>query len=136
MKLTLDETQMHAFADLLMGAAYADGEFDGMEAGEIADILHEVIGDYPGELSLRLSQFAPEDLDIRASAGRLASLSKGERQAILALLVRVTDSDAIHDLAESEYLREVIDAMGCDTEGFEAQAFEVEIVSPPPLPKT
>ena len=134
MKVILDEKQLLAVVDLLMGAAYADGEFDGMEAGEISDILHELIGDLPATVSMRLAQFDSESFSLKKSCAPLISLELEARRKIMGLIAQVTASDGVHDFSESEYLRWVMEELGCDLTAFDDHTFDIEIVSPPPLP--
>jgi len=135
MKISLDTNQLESLVDLLMGAAYADGEFDGMEAGEISDILHELMGDLPASVSMRLAQFKSESFSLKKACAPLASLDGQARRKVMGLIARVTASDGVHDFAESEYLRWVMEELGCDLSTFEDHIFEVEIISPPPIPK-
>lgn len=135
MKVILDENQLISMVDLLMGAAYADGEFDGMEAGEISDILHELIGELPSSVSMRLAQFESSAFSLKKACAPLASLDEETLRGVVGLIARVTASDGVHDFTESEYLRWVMEELGCDVTTFEDHTFDVEIVSPPPLPK-
>lgn len=132
----LNHAQLEALCDLLMAAAHADGEFDGLEAGEIADALDEVVnGEMPAELSIRLSRFNPDEFDMAATVAVLASLAHEDKLAVLSLVTRIIEADALHDLAEAEFLRGVAWELDCQAEEIEAHTFEVEIIAPPPLPK-
>lgn len=128
--------QLEALCDLLMAAAHADGEFDGLEAGEIADALDEVVaGEMPAELSIRLSRFDVDAFDMAATLENFADLSKDDKLAILALVTRIIEADSLHDLAEADFLRGVAWEMECSAEEVDAHTFEVEIITPPPVPK-
>ena len=134
--IRLEGAQLAALCDLLMAAAHADGEFDGLEAGEIADVLDEVVqGALPAEISIRLSRFDAASFDLHAVAGALQGLSVVDREGVLSLVTRVIEADDLHDLAEADFIREVARELGCDATQVEAATFEVEILSPPPLPK-
>ncbi|MEZ4459950.1 MAG: TerB family tellurite resistance protein [bacterium] len=134
--IRLEGAQLAALCDLLMAAAHADGEFDGLEAGEIADVLDEVVqGTLPAEISIRLSRYNTSSFDLHAAAAPLQSLSVDDKEAILSLVTRVIEADDLHDLAEADFIRAVAGELGCDTTQVEAATFEVEILSPPPLPK-
>ncbi|QED26623.1 hypothetical protein FRD01_05055 [Microvenator marinus] len=136
MEIKLNTVQVLALADILMGAAHADDEFDGMEAGEISDILHDIVGEFSTELSMRLASFDEEDFDLKEACKPLLGLSPRERQGVVARVARVTESDGIHDIKESQFIRRLIGLLECDLEGFDDHVFEVEIVTPPPLPKS
>ncbi len=134
--LTLDTEQLKRLAELLLGAAHADGHFDGLEAGEIGDILHEVVdGDLPSEVSLHLSKFDMSEFSLCESCDEMNLESDEERRAVISLVTRVTEADSLHDLAETDYIRQVVDAMGGDVDAYEGHMFDVVVVKPPPMPQ-
>lgn len=134
--LTLDTEQLKRLAELLLGAAHADGHFDGLEAGEIGDILHEVVdGDLPSEVSMHLSKFDMADFSVQESCHEIGLDSDEDKRAVISLVTRVTEADSLHDLAETDYIRQVVDAIGGDVEAYEGHMFDVVVVKPPPLPK-
>ncbi len=134
--IQLDERQLEALCDLLMAAAHADGEFDGLEAGEISDVLSEIIADdLPAGLSTRLSRFVAADFVLADAVAPMLSLSKPDKLAVLGLVTRIIEADDVHDLAEADFLKAVAMALDCSVTDVAAQTFSVEIISPPPLPK-
>ena len=68
--LKLDTTQLKHLAGLLMGMAYADGDYDGDEAKTIGTILRELIPGHelPSEVTSYLARFNFETLDINDSS--------------------------------------------------------------------
>ncbi len=135
LELDLNEDQMVHLVRLLMGAAMADGEFDGLEAGEISDILHEVFdGDVPSAVSMEMAKFEVEDFSVQESCDALNFSTDAQRSALIALVTRVTEADSLHDLAESSYIKQVVGAIGGDVEAYEQHMYEVVVVRPPPLP--
>lgn len=135
--IELQGEQLAALCDLLMAAAHADGEFDGLEAGEIADVLDEVVrGDLPAEISTRLTRFDAVSFDLQATVTSLEGLSADDRRSVLALVARVIEADDLNDLAEAEFIRAVATALKCNAADVAEHTFEVEILpGPPPLPK-
>ncbi len=134
--IQLDEAQLKALCDVLMAAAHADGEFDGLEAGEISDVLAEVIsGNLPDALSTQLSRFSAEAFKLCDSVGPLLTLAKPDRLAVLGLVTRVIEADAVHDMAEADFLRALALALDCAVSDVAMHTFNVEIITPPPLPK-
>jgi len=134
--LRLNTRQLKSLAELLLGAAHADGHFDGLEAGEIGDILHEVVdGDLPSEVSMHLSRFDMDEFSIEASCEAMNLTTDEDRRAFVSLVTRVTEADSLHDLAETDYIRRVVDAIGGDVAAYEEHMFDVVVVKPPPMPK-
>ena len=134
--IRLDERQLEALCDLLMAAAHADGEFDGLEAGEISDVLAELIVDeLPAVLSTRLSRFSVDAFDLGHAVEPLLTLKKPDKLAVLGLITRIIEADDVHDLAEADFLRAVALAMDCAVADVALHTFKVEIISPPPLPR-
>ncbi len=134
--IQLDERQLEALCDLLMAAAHADGEFDGLEAGEISDVLSELISDdLPAVLSTRLSRFVAAEFVLGDAVAPMLALAKPDKLAVLGLVTRIIEADDVHDLAEADFLKALALALDCSVADVAAQTFSVEIISPPPLPK-
>lgn len=128
-----------ALADLLMGAAYADGSFDGTEAQVIEQVLGTLVGlPLPDALRERVIAFDPRGLDVEAAVAVLAPQGAADRRGLLALLASVTDADDIHHMAEDAYLNRVADAAGASAE--ERAGLTLDILwdvslVPPPMPQ-
>lgn len=139
--LSLNLSQICHVAELLLGAANADGDFDGHEAETIGDILRSLVPGQalPGEVTSHLAQFDVDELDLAASTAPLRALSEASREAILNLVVKVVDADEVHDMAEDHYIQQVAEALGVDDA--HADQFTVDIIeitdlpTPPPLPQ-
>lgn len=140
------KTRHDLVADLLMGAALADGHLDGREAEAVRAILCEALRmkRLPARMEKALGEFDPSAFDAKATAAQLGLTTAKERRNLLELIARVHDADDTLDLAEDAYLREVGDALGLDEEAYADLAVgELTIEElgdklmpgPPPLPK-
>lgn len=131
-------------ADLLLGAAYADGTGDGTEILAVRDLLREIVGDkLPEDLEKRVADFSPEKFDVDASAKAFLTSPKITPRKLVELIASVRDADEEIDLAEDEYLRKVGKAVGLKDADYADLAvdFEMEdlraafVSKPPPPPK-
>ncbi|MEM1349593.1 MAG: TerB family tellurite resistance protein [Myxococcota bacterium] len=131
--------QLKILSELLLGAAHADGDFDGHEAETIGDILraHVPEEELPHEVTRHIAHFNAESFDLELACTLLGVSSSGERRGVLRLVSEVTHADDVLDLAENEYIVQVAKALGASPEEYEDLTFEIlpiEVV-PPPLPK-
>ncbi len=136
MNLTIEQTK--GLAELLMGAAYADGVYDGHEAEAIGDILRGLFPheELPVEVTSHLATFDIDDFDLTNTCASMEPLGEEAKHKLLGLLSRVTDADGVHDLAETEYLHEVAQAFGLDEDEYDHHTIElIEIGTPPPIPE-
>ena len=139
--LSLNLSQICHVAELLLGAANADGEFDGHEAETIGDILRSLVSGeaLPSQVTSHLAQFDVDELDVETSAAPLLALSEESREAILHLVVKVVDADEVHDMAEDHYIKQVANALDVDdshVDQFTVDIIEItEIPTPPPVPE-
>ena len=136
-KLEMNQTQLKHLAELLLGVAYADGDYDGSEATTISDVLHQlVVGqDLPSDVSMHLLQFDIDNLSITDACNGLALEDEDQRAAVLYLLSRVADADGVYDSAESDYITAVGQALGAKPHEYEEYAIEIIFTpTPPPLP--
>ncbi|MEZ4265748.1 MAG: TerB family tellurite resistance protein [Myxococcota bacterium] len=128
-----------ALADLLLGAAYADGSFDGSERQAIEEVLGDRVGlPLPAALAQHIAAFDPATLDLDVAVARLDLRGAADRRGLLALVASVTDADDIHDMAEDAYLNRLADAAGADED--ERQGITLDIIwdvslVPPPMPE-
>lgn len=106
------------FADLLLGAAYADKRLEGRERDTIRALLERVSGEspLPAELEARMRSFNPAKHDARGAAATLWFLSKDDKRTVVDLVAKVTEADEEIDLAEDDYLREVALGLGMSDE--------------------
>ncbi len=134
--LSLTIPQVCQVAELLLGAANADGDFDGHEAEVIGDILRSLVtgGALPSEVTGHLAQFDVDEMQINSSTEELRGLSEANREAILGLVVKVVEADEVHDLAEDEYIHQVAEALDVDETHYTQYTVDLIEIIPPPLP--
>jgi uncharacterized tellurite resistance protein B-like protein len=135
LNLTID--QIKHVAELLMGAAYADGEYDGHEAEAIGDALRKLVPDHelPVEVTGHLARFDIDEFDIATAVNAMGSLDNDTKVGIVSLVSDITDADGVHDLAESEYIHDVAQALGIDEKHYDHHTIElIEVATPPPIP--
>ena len=116
------------FADLLLGAAYADKRLEGREIATIRALLEKVAGEspLPEALDARMRSFNPATHDAQGAAATLWFLSKEDKRTVIDLIAKVTEADEEIDLAEDEYLRKV--ALGLGMSDQEIAEFTIEII--------
>jgi uncharacterized tellurite resistance protein B-like protein len=112
--LELHVRQMAAIAELLMGAAHADGAVSWPERSTIAQVLTDFLGhrELPTEVDARLKSFDVARFDLEAACRNLSLPTSEDRVALLGLLSRVVDADALLVEGEANYLRRVATAIG------------------------
>ncbi|MCA9672462.1 MAG: TerB family tellurite resistance protein [Myxococcales bacterium] len=138
----LDLPELETIAELLMGAAYADGTLDGSEMKEVVKVLAELLETDPESLPesvlTKLSVFEAEEFDIESACNGLTMAESQDRRGLLALLSKICDADDVHDLEEAHYIRRVADLIGASDEECKGLAMEVvqvrEVNEPPPTP--
>ena len=138
---TINTDELKLIADVLMGAAHADGEEGSTEVSVIEDILKDLLqGDeLPDDIMSHLVEFDPETYDVHATCAKLHLATADDRRTLLALVAEVTDADDVHDLEEDRYIRVVAEAIGAAPEEYEDLTVEVMQISslqatPPPVP--
>lgn len=106
------------FADLLLGAAYADKRLEGREVATIRALLERVVDQspLPAELEARMKSFNPAKHDARGAAATLWFLSNEDKRTVVDLIAKVTEADGELDLAEDDYLRKVALGLGMSDE--------------------
>jgi uncharacterized tellurite resistance protein B-like protein len=102
------------FADLLMGAALADGHLDGRERQRVRALMCELLGhaELSASLEARLDGFSHDQLDVRAVCDELALETIEERRKLLEVVVAVHESDEVWDYDEDAFVRELASALG------------------------
>jgi uncharacterized tellurite resistance protein B-like protein len=116
------------FADLLLGAAYADKRLEGREVTTIRALLERVVGEspLPAALEARMKSFNPAKHDPRGAAATLWFLSKEDKRTVVDLVAKVTEADDEIDLAEDDYLRKV--ALGIGMSDAEIRELTIQII--------
>jgi uncharacterized tellurite resistance protein B-like protein len=138
----LEVSQLNWVADILMGAAHADGSLEGTESEAVLRLLGELIDgeELPSELAGRVERFDPKTFDLQAACDQLKAETVEDRRFLLNLVASVTESDESHDLDESAYIRRVGASLGASPEEYKDLTVEILSISgvhrqPPPLPE-
>lgn len=136
--------RLNAIADILMGAAYADGRLNGREEAVIRKVLGDMLGQggiLPAELDARLRAFKKDNLDLAAAAAAFAGDDQAVRRKLLELVAAIHESDEEIDLDEDGYLKAVGAALQLPAETYADLALHVEVsdlkdaLLPPTPPK-
>lgn len=130
-----NEGQLAHIADLLMAAAGADEETLSAETSAVRKILKELSGGkVSAELDARVRGFDARRFDLAVTAEGIGSLDEAHRRALLALVSRVTESDEVHDLAESDFIVRVAKVLGAAPGEYQGLTVELLVPTPPPIP--
>ena len=127
-------------ADVLSGAAHADGIKVPSESLAIYRILRDLLGVQvlPDEAQTRLDDFDPDDFDLEDTLERLDLSKSSDRQTLFAMIAEVTEADTVLDLDESSYIQQVAEFIGATPDEYEDLTVEVlsisSLVEPPALP--
>lgn len=132
--------------ELLLGAAYADGELRPSEKTEIRALLIELAGEQRVEVEACIASFEPEKFEPASVAGFFQDDSEEDRRKLLLLVATVIDADDEIDLAENDYMREVASLLGLPASALDGLVADIEVEEvqesfaairkgPPPLPK-
>jgi uncharacterized tellurite resistance protein B-like protein len=110
--------QIVAIAELMLGAAHADGNVSWPERSAIADVLMSFLGhrELPDAVVSRMQGFDPTTFDVETACAALTVGSSQDRAELLGLIARVTDADALLQGGEEGYLRRVARAIGASDE--------------------
>jgi len=132
-------------ADILLGAAYADGSKHGSEEASLRKLLGELLGNesLPAELDARIRAFDPKTFDLAKTAAVFAGDPDDRKRKLLELVAAVGDADDVLDTQEDDYLVKVATAIGAPRSAYADLVLEVEelrgaleeVRQPPPLPK-
>jgi len=137
----MQQSHLESIADLLMGAAHADGTLEGVEAEAVRRILRELLeAELPADLASRLESFDASSFDIQEATDKLDISESEDRRWLLNLVSTVVEADESHDLEESAYIKRVGAALGASSSEYEDLTVEIISISgkrkqPPPLPK-
>jgi uncharacterized tellurite resistance protein B-like protein len=133
--------------ELLLGAAYADGELHPQERTEIRALLVELAGESRVEVEACIASFEPAKFDPSSVIGLFRDDSEDERRRLLLLVSTVIEADEQIDLAENDYLRSLATALALPESALAGLVADIEIEEiketfeavrkgPPPLPPT
>ncbi len=125
--------QIAILAQVLLGAAHADGFYTASEAVTIAQILSKFVDldPLPRPVQRAMREFDPKRFDVAGACAQLTVETARDRRELLDLTSRVTDADQRLDAAEGNYLRRVARAIGAELSEY-ADLLAGEV--PPPLP--
>lgn len=112
----LHALEVSALGELMLGAAFADGDKAAVEVVTIAEQLKDFvdIDHMPQLLARRLERFDPTSFDVEAACGQLNVSTTEDRLAVLELVARVVGADSMLHPGEVAYLRRVASALGID----------------------
>lgn len=131
--------------ELLLGAAYADGELQPQEATEIRALLVELAGELRVEVEACIASFEPDKFEPSSVIGIFRDDSEEDRRKLLLLASTVIEADDQIDLAENDYLRELASLLGLPSSALDGLVVDVEVEDvkqtfeavrrvPPPVP--
>lgn len=106
--------ELATLAELMLGAAHADGKATWPERSALASVLSGFLGhkDLPAEVTARIQAFDPKTFDLAAALKRLTVRTADDRAQLLGVLARVTDADARLLHGEVLYLKQVASLIG------------------------
>jgi uncharacterized membrane protein YebE (DUF533 family) len=131
--------------ELLLGAAYADGQFHKQEKTEIRALLTELAGEMRVEVEACIASFEPDKFKLESIIGVFRDDSEEERKKLLLLASTVIEADDEIDLSENAYLRDLAIALALPKSALDGLVVDVEIEEvketfnavrkgPPPIP--
>ena len=108
--------ELAAIGELMLGAAWSDGEKCAVEIITIAEQLKDFVeaDDLPAFVSRRLEKFDPENFDVEKACESLRLTTYQDRLNVLNLVARVTGADMVVRPEELAYLKRVAAAIGLD----------------------
>ncbi len=113
--------------ELLLGAAYADGQLQGQEETEIRALLIELAGESRVEVEACIQSFEPARFDLASLIGYFRNDTEEERTKLLILASKVVDADDEVDFAENEYLRTLAAALALPDSALEGLTTDLEL---------
>jgi tellurite resistance protein len=128
-------------ADILMGAAHADGRYQDEEADAIRKVLKSLMkgDDLPGEVDLHLKSFDHDSFNLEQACFESGFDTEEKRRFLLHLVTMVSEVDDVYDLDESAYMTRVAKSLGADRAEYGHLAVEYSSTEgdkpvPPPIP--
>lgn len=106
--------QLIAIAELMLGAAHADGKVDWAERSAIGKTLTDFVGQgqLPQQVRDAIEAFDIATFDLRKPCADLVLCTSRDRKELLALVSAVTDADAVLTRPERAYLGGIARAIG------------------------
>lgn len=123
-------SRIGVITNLLLGAAHADGTFEGREESVVRNLLKELLDgkELPAEVDGLIKSFDPKKFDLSATAKDFASDPPIQRRKLLELAAAVRDADEEIDLGEDDYLHALGDALGMKASEYADLTLEIEVL--------
>jgi uncharacterized membrane protein YebE (DUF533 family) len=116
-----------SLCDLLMGAAYSDGQLaDEEKAAILAQLAWLAGGTLPPGVDAQIAAFHPWRFDITAAAAPFRADPEADRRKILVLAAAIIDADAEVNFFEDAYLRALAAALALPDSALAGLTVEVE----------
>ena len=121
--------EVAALGELMLGAAWADGDKGAVEVIAVAEQLKDFVDvdRIPNVVARRLERFDAATFDVEAACRELTVTDDEGRLAVLQLIARVIGADAKFHPQEIVYLKRVAAALGIDP-----NLVQVEVRGHPP----
>ena len=140
-----DTDRIETIADLLLGAAYADGRLETREKESVRTLLTGLTPSQTQspELEARIEGFQPDGFDLGQVAQQFAKDPPVSKTRLLELIAAVNESDEVLDLSEDDYLRQLAAHLDMPSTATEKLVLNYEVedlrecfesLRPPPLP--
>lgn len=120
--------RIDGITDLLMGAAYADGSFEGREEATVRRLLGELLDGaaLPAETDARIAGFDRKAFDLDAAAAHFRADSPERKRKLLELVVAVRDADDVFDTDEDDYMISLARALDMQPEEYADLALDIQ----------
>jgi uncharacterized tellurite resistance protein B-like protein len=121
MKLASDSFFIHA-AEILMGAAHADGEVDGVEEDTIIGLLEGALdedGELPDDIHNAIEEFDYEDFDLEAVAENITDEPVDIRRALLVMVATLREANGEIEAEEGLYYVRLAEALDLEVDADE-----------------
>jgi putative colanic acid biosynthesis UDP-glucose lipid carrier transferase len=101
-----DVDSIRPVADVLLGAAHADGAFSAEERGTVRGLLCQLLGSeqLPDALERHLSEFDPQRFDLGQAVMQFQEGAHTHSRRLLELVRKVCDADASVTIQEDNYM--------------------------------
>jgi uncharacterized tellurite resistance protein B-like protein len=106
-------------AEILLGAAHADGEMDGIEEDALIELLEDALvedGELPDEIHEVIEDFDPDEFDLEAAAESIADEPDDHRRALLVMVATLRDANGEVDRAEDLFYVRLAEALDLETD--------------------
>ena len=112
--LSNDVPKVMALADVLLGAAAADGHFAAEEGVAVTGTLMKVLGvvTLPEAVQEHIRAFRPAALDLAAACASLGLADDHDKRDLIKVVAKVVHADDDVHATESLYLQALGDALG------------------------